>query len=85
MPKQQMQQRISCLKEIHEIGEKEIVVKKNDRSRPTAFSFHRITNIKYFPVVDVRLTISAVGTAAAEDKVRNSTIPSFTFYLLLPL
>lgn len=59
-------------------------MKKNYRLRSAAFSAHRITNIKHFPVVDARLTISAVGRAAAQDKVRNSTIPSFTFYSLLP-
>lgn len=68
----------------NEIGEKELLVKKNYKSRPTVFSAHRITNIKHFPVVDVGLTISAVGRAAGQDQVRNSTIPSFAFYSLLP-
>lgn len=72
MPKQQMQQRISYLKEIYEIGERELVVKKNYRSRSTALSAHRIINIKHFPVLDVRLTISAVGRAAAEDKKQHN-------------
>lgn len=34
-------------------------------------------NIKHFPVVDVRPTISAVVRAAAEEKVRIGTIPLF--------